>query len=100
MASDAGDAESSGVRYCAWCRQWYRDGKWMPLELDDTLPAVVSHTICLECAEKVLRGDLLPERQPSGEEAEELLRRGEELEREMTRLRELADEAEDDRRSR
>src|SRR5687767_15266153 len=41
------------VRYCAWCRRWYRNGRWMPLELDDTLPGVVSHTICVECAEKV-----------------------------------------------
>jgi superfamily II helicase len=100
MADDAGESEDAGVRYCAWCRRWYRNGKWMPLELDDTLPAVMSHTICVECAEKVLRGELQPERPPGGAEADELLRRGQELERETTQLHERGDESEEERRSR
>lgn len=55
----AGEVRHRGplVRSCAWCGRWERDGNWVAQDLDSTVPAAVSHSICPECAEKMLRAD-------------------------------------------
>jgi hypothetical protein len=42
------------IPVCAWCNRWQRGGEWEARSLDDTFPAQVSHTICPDCAARLL----------------------------------------------
>jgi hypothetical protein len=76
------------IRFCDWCRRWERAGGWGPIDLDDTDPGLLAHSICPDCAARVAAGELLPERlAPGAGEVDALLRRGDELERERDRDR-------------
>jgi hypothetical protein len=81
------------IQVCDWCRRWKRDDGWGPLELDDTVPGLVSHSICPDCAERVLSGELLPDRRADDAQAERVL---EEAGRITSALAELHPDLEDD----
>jgi hypothetical protein len=42
------------VRTCAWCGRIEQGGQWVVQDADATQPAAVSHSICPECAERML----------------------------------------------
>jgi hypothetical protein len=45
------------VPRCSWCGRVERGGGWMPQDLDATVPVAVSHSICPDCAERMLKKD-------------------------------------------
>jgi hypothetical protein len=43
------------VSRCAWCGRVERDGAWVAQDLDATVPVAVSHAICPDCTERMLK---------------------------------------------
>jgi hypothetical protein len=54
----AGSAPRSAAitQLCSWCGRVQRDGEWVTLEADAVKP-LVSHGVCPECFERVLRAE-------------------------------------------
>jgi hypothetical protein len=95
-ARNDGEPDPHLIRFCDWCHRWEREGCWIPLDLDDTAPGLVSHSICPDCAARVLSGELLPERQVDAEQAQRALEQAGRIARDLAELRPNDDDDDDD----